>query len=538
MAETILSTAGSTILAQGDPPLRVLVLADGAWGGNWAIEEGNSSIRRLFETFGFELTTASVAGRVEPCAWAKGKGMVAFDTDLRTAAVSDVGAYDAVVVLPGRGHARLAADEAALALLREADRRGLAIAAFCRAVRVLAAAGILRGRRIAGHADDRGAFKAAGAEYVGYADLEGKADAPPPQVDAGLVTSLRSDYYRGAACDAIRVAAENARALRRSESSFLPCAAAPSARATFATLATRESEREVLLLVESLRIFGGKLAESTFLVMMPDRAPEISAVSKAALEGLGAEVRAFSLDPGFEALPFADKVLAAAAAEVLALERGRANEALVWMDADTMIVREPSELLLPAGAALAFRPVHHRLIGSLAGGVLEPFWERVFSFCGTDPAAAFPITSTIDRQRIRAYFNAGLLAARPGAGLFAGWAAVLRRALGSPGLKTLIDGDGRTRVFLHQALLAAVAPRLLPRSAMRELSFAYNYPLHLHARCPSELKPGKLEDLVTMRYEDRAEWLGREDWRELMPPSGRLASWLEVKAAEGPTVAP
>ncbi len=307
-------------------------------------------------------------------------------------------------------------------------------------------------------------------------------------MDGNLVTGARSHSLRGLICDAIRIVVENGRAT-----------GGPSARsALFAFPLESGGERAAVLLADSLRRSGGELARSS-LAAVVEKGVVVAEGARTRLQGLGVEFVIHGIDPRLEGIPLAEKAEAAAAAEAHALDRK--VEVLVWLDRDSYVLREPSEFLLPGGATLAFRPVHHRRIGSRAAEPLGPFWSIIFDRLGVDPARAFPVVSTIDRERIRFYPNAGCLAVRSEAGLMAAWREALADIAQSEGLTVLTGGDPVKSLFLHQAVLAVTLLKRVPRSALRELSFVYNYSLHLHGKTPVDLKPGRLEDLVTVRYE-------------------------------------
>jgi len=524
-----------------DLPLRVLVLADDRYGANWNIESAAPSIVGALSSFGWKVETASASGTVAPCAWAASRGLKPFATDRRVSEIGDVAAYDALVVLPGQGHEKLLSSVAALELVRRADRAGLAIAAFCRGVRVLARAGILRDRRMTGHADYEDEYRAAGAIYIGYEDKKGKSDAPPPVVDDNLVTSMRSDYFRGWTCDAIRLAAERSRfsrALRAAE----PMATARAEHApepgrkprhepqierrgetlVFAFPIERGEEEFGLALARSIRDFAGSLSRSRILVL--SRAA-VDSEALAGLAALGAETLAYDIPAGLPELPFS--WLPAAAARAEAEVEGRAG-LLAWMAPDSLVLREPSEFLLPPEAALGFRPVHHALIGSRAGSPPDDYWSAIYQACGADPASAFAVVSTVDRSVLRFYPNAGHLAVRPRAGILRAWAENFGCLSSAPSVAATYPRDGRRPVFSHQAFLAATILSRLPRSALRELSFAYNYPLHLHSACPAHLAPRALEDLTVARYDGRAAFPGRAgaSGPELPPIGPALSEWL------------
>lgn len=193
-----------------DPP-RVLLLADDGWGANWNIEDEKSSLCEIFLSCGWKLELASVKGEVASCEFARqATGVRSLRMDLLVSDMASLEGYSAVIVLPGQSHQNLMASSRALEILREADREGLVVAGFCRGVRLLAAAGIIRGRRITGHPDYADEYRRAGAIYLGFKDFEKKSDAPPPVVDGNIVTVVRSRYYREEAGEAIRAAVDKA----------------------------------------------------------------------------------------------------------------------------------------------------------------------------------------------------------------------------------------------------------------------------------------------------------------------------------------
>jgi putative intracellular protease/amidase len=198
------------MIIPNDPP-RVLILADDSWGANWNIEDEKSSLSEMFLSFGWKLDLASVKGEVASCEFARqATGVKSLRMDLLVSEIGSLEGYSAVIILPGQSHKNLMADARVLDLLREADREGLVVAGFCRGVRLLAAAGIIRGRKITGHPDYADEYANAGAVYLGFEDLERKSDAPPPVVDGNIVTVVRSRYYREEAGEAIRAAVDKA----------------------------------------------------------------------------------------------------------------------------------------------------------------------------------------------------------------------------------------------------------------------------------------------------------------------------------------
>jgi hypothetical protein len=59
----------------------------------------------------------------------------------------------------------------------------------------------------------------------------------------------------------------------------------------------------------------------------------------------------------------------------------------------------------------------------------------------------------------------------------------------------------------------------LKKDELHELPFTYNYPLHLYQEAPQDLKPGNINELVTVRYEELGVL-------KTIPFQGPVKSWL------------
>lgn len=91
--------------------------------------------------------------------------------------------FDAFVVPGGDGAERIAVKPGVVEYIADAATCGTLVGAASQAVKVLAAAGLLKGRRVAGTAEVREAVAAAGGEYTDDAVVE----------DDGIVTARSPD---------------------------------------------------------------------------------------------------------------------------------------------------------------------------------------------------------------------------------------------------------------------------------------------------------------------------------------------------------
>jgi hypothetical protein len=284
----------------------------------------------------------------------------------------------------------------------------------------------------------------------------------------------------------------------------------------------------VLLLVRSLREYGGALASSAVEVLAPDDMV-LGDEWRDAVIAAGAQVTRLAVPPEIRSFPFAAKVQAAAHVEAMCEERADAHRTtLVWMDADTLVLDEPGALVLGGDEVLAYRPVHHKLIGSAFGEPLDEYWSTVYRLCGVEPGAVFPMTTCADRQAIRPYYNAGLLAVLPAAGLMRRWAEVFEGAYQTPEMRQFYGVDSMYAIFAHQAVLTGVVLSRVARDHARELPERYNYPLHLHSEYASDWRARRLNELATCRYEVLP--FGADWWSEI-PIDEPLATWLVQEAA-------
>lgn len=295
-------------------------------------------------------------------------------------------------------------------------------------------------------------------------------------------------------------------------------------RVVFATCAASGDDgRKALLLAGSVRTFAAGLRSGAIWVLQPDRAQRFADALENRFAALGVETVPFAADEEVSGIPGAARAAAAAAAEKRA---ARQADLLVWMDPDSLVVGAADALLLPEGRSIGLSPVHLGLIGSPWERPATPFWSLLYRKLRVKRDAVFPVTTIVDRRRVRAYFDAGLVVARPAEGALRRWHRRLVRLAGDAAVKAFFIEDASFHAFFHQAVLAASVLASVPRDSVLELPAPLNYPLHLLERIPAERRPWSLNDLVTCRYDDLAT-LGRRDWPAEMRLDEPLRGWLD-----------
>ncbi len=293
----------------------------------------------------------------------------------------------------------------------------------------------------------------------------------------------------------------------------------------FATYASDdEALHWALVMAESIRQFGGDMCGAPIWVYRPeDRSPADSILLKkaAALKVIIKPSRTPSEAGEFW---FAGKVYASAAAETDA--DGKCI-ILAWLDPDEIFVQEPKEFMLAEGIDFGYRPVIHKVIGSIYAEPPDEFWSRVYSRLSVPESAVFPVVSPVDQLTLRAYFNAGVLIVRPERGLLRAWPGSFRTLYTDSVFVEWCRTDQRRAIFLHQAALAGHVLTRLKLSEMKELPSTYNYPAFFHDRYPTDKRPASLDDVAMFRHEFFSP--GRQYMDILAVDRSRIIDWVKQR---------
>lgn len=218
--------------------------------------------------------------------------------------------------------------------------------------------------------------------------------------------------------------------------------------------------------------------------------------------------------------PFANKVFIAAEAELLAADALAPQ--LVWMDTDTLVMKEPQALILKRGVKIAVPPVHIQNVSSRMDQAADGFWQLIFSHCHVSKSHIFAMNTVVDKVQIRPHFNAGLISVNPQAGILRRWRDNFAGLYQDPRMQEFFEQDKRYKTYLHQAVLAATILNLCKRDEIKLLPNEYNFPLHLIDRMDEQSRPAFLNELVTARYDD----LDEPGWQTALPVKEPFRSWL------------
>lgn len=268
-------------------------------------------------------------------------------------------------------------------------------------------------------------------------------------------------------------------------------------------------EAQTLLLCRSIRRLAGRFANAPIHTFQPRVGTAIARETLAQLEELGVDHHPEPLNLRYPHYAIGNKIFAAARAEEIA-----ASDFLVFIDSDSVILSEPSALVLRDGIDAAARPVDihrmpdepeadddphwrtrfRRVSSSGPGDPMDDYWLRMYALLGI---AARPfLETTCSRHRIRAYFNSGLVAVRRAARLFACWRDDFLTLVAQHHIPH--RGTQRDWHYLDQLSLAATLTRVWDR--VEVLDGRYNYPLPGKDALAEPYRSMPYEQLVHVHY--------------------------------------
>jgi hypothetical protein len=300
------------------------------------------------------------------------------------------------------------------------------------------------------------------------------------------------------------------------------------AKLVFASIVFPDSSSvtNALLLAESIRAFAGSLSQAPVWFYVPQNGKQLSAVAKNKLSALDVTLIPFDVEEETLRFPFTGHSIAAARAEFMASDQANF---IAWLNPNTIVLQEPIDFILQDSKTLGFKPVHHTLLGSRYDEPLDSFWTLVYRYCNVPEDRIVPMMTHVEGEKIRPYFNSGLVVTRPERSLLRAWRDAFLEAYQEPAFREFYRKDERYAIFIHQAVLSGIILSMLTTEEMQELPQTYNYPLHLHAADITGTRPSGLEGLVTVRHEG---FYKDPDWSKKMPAEEPIKQWIAERLLE------
>ena len=270
----------------------------------------------------------------------------------------------------------------------------------------------------------------------------------------------------------------------------------------FCTEGGGQLEKESLLMSESFRRFTGSFKDAPLYSFQVREKSDVSPETVSQLEALGVKHQKVILNTKYPDYPLANKPLLCAYAEQT-LEA----DILVFLDSDLVFFSEPKEFRLPAEYDVGIRPEHHRMIGS--EGAADPnddYWMQLYAIAGVEDMSQF-VTTTVDKKKVRAFWNSGLVAVRSKLGIFTAWKQTIEQLLE--------EGTSITKENWYYEQSALSATICAKTSKVFQFSPGYNYPVHSHNGMPEPERLNSFEEIVCIHdhlFRPRKETYRERTW--------------------------
>lgn len=262
-------------------------------------------------------------------------------------------------------------------------------------------------------------------------------------------------------------------------------------------------EKESLLMVESFRKYAGALKDAPIYSYQVRAGREIAPSTLQALRSYNVIHQKVILNDRYPNYPLANKPLLCAH-----VEQEIEAEIIVFLDSDLVFFSEPKEFLLPADYDIGLRPEHQKMIGSEGDSDSNnAFWDELYAIAGVKADDLY-VTTTVDRKKIRAFFNSGVVAVRRSAGIFTAWKHNFEKLISTRDVSSI----NKENFYLEQSMFSATVNAMTRK--IWTFSPGYNYPIHFHNRLiPSEQRHS-FDDIICIHdhlFRER-EWYRERIW--------------------------
>jgi len=286
---------------------------------------------------------------------------------------------------------------------------------------------------------------------------------------------------------------------------------------TYVADTVQEQQAEVL--IRSLQKFAGPYSRCPVYVVVTDTTITPCSV----LRSLAARIVPVQLDSLTGHYPLAVKAFAAAAVEEIVPSD---VSTLAWFDPETIILGPLHDLDLGDTRDAALRPVFLvNKIGMKDDSGPDDYWTPILEKTRLSSSQLPLVTTVIDENIIRAYFNCEVFSVNPRHHVCEEWAAILGALIRDAAYQSRVCTTFVRRLFLHQAVLSAVIVARTHEGRWHPLPLTCGYPLHLHERMPGEKKIQRLELLSCAILENL--WLSNPEWTKYAPADEPLRTWLQ-----------
>ena len=282
-------------------------------------------------------------------------------------------------------------------------------------------------------------------------------------------------------------------------------------------------ENQALLLFCSIRKYAGRYKNAPIYSFRPRTGDALEKGTLMAFDELNIMHSDEVLNAEFQRYPRANKIFACAKAE----ERLK-EDILVFLDSDTVIVKEPDAFGLSENILAAVRPVDNKNEGSTGSDDSnDEYWKKMYLICGVKESSF--VETVVGRERIRSFWNSGLVVVRRSEGLFRLWQDNFLKIMRSNHL------PGGRIAFVEQLSLSPTLAKVSDK--IKILDYRYNYPLPKRSLLIQPYCDAEIDDLVHIHYH---RWFNKPGFLEMLrPPLNRnseIYKWISSFLPFQPTI--
>ena len=275
-------------------------------------------------------------------------------------------------------------------------------------------------------------------------------------------------------------------------------------------------EEQTVSMIESLRKWGGAWSNKPVVAVTPRIGPPLTRSTRKALKDLNVEHLNFVADNKYAWKAFLNKHFSMAA-----VEEKCNTEYLCWLDSDLLILKEPVEFDLVHDVDFLACPSDSA--GATRGGndEMEQYWRRVCENLNVDFDSLPWVTTQMENEKIRFYFNSGVFLYRRDTQLSKHHLENTIKFFDSKITSNV------TGTFFTQHILGLTVHKL--NLKWKELSVTHNYPIG-SASIESWRNCSELSDVHIFHYHD-SMWQPcyQEFVQTLKGVASEQAEWLGAK---------
>ena len=166
-------------------------------------------------------------------------------------------------------------------------------------------------------------------------------------------------------------------------------------------------EDQTVRMIESLRRWGGQLANSPMIAVTPRFGSPLSHKTHQAFKRLQVQYLRVPAKSKYSWFPYLNKP-----SSLVAAEEHSTTECVAWLDSDLLFVDEPEKFILNQGEDFVACASDKNAGTSNPEDLFEPYWNKICQVLGIDIEDLPWITTEIEGIRIRLYWNGGIFVYR------------------------------------------------------------------------------------------------------------------------------